>query len=212
VGRRPLWSPLNRGQRDPVILGQPAQGIAIRKARPCVCKGFGDDQQDAAPQSPETLGGAGRGKCGMVHLLANGYCMERHRGSDPGIAGSDACQLKPGPFLDGHPMQHLATSTPKVKGKKAMVLDGNGKTRRKIIGGKKLCPACGKMLPLESFPIGSGQCATDRKIIQNITYAAKAQGKSEWFAEQLRDPAKLKKVVAAYKSQCFDDPIVLNGR
>ncbi len=26
----------------------------------------------------------------------------------------------------------------------------DGKTRRKVIGGKKLCPACGKMLPVEA--------------------------------------------------------------
>jgi hypothetical protein len=73
-------------------------------------------------------------------------------------------------------------ATGKRKGKTVgNVVDEKGKVRRKAAAGKKRCPVCAKDLPLECFPVGSGQCGTDKKIVQNLKYSAKVQGKSEWL-------------------------------
>ena len=82
------------------------------------------------------------------------------------------------------------------------ILNEFGKTRsRTTKDGKKFCAPCGRWLPVEEFPPGSGQCGEDRKAIQNLRNAAAAQGQSDWWEEACCNPAKLKKVVAAYSLQ-----------
>ncbi len=100
-----------------------------------------------------------------------------------------------------------AKATGKACAKAAAVklVDEKGKARHKVVNGKKLCPCCGKMLPVEEFPIGSGNCGTDKRIIHNLVYTAKVQGKEAWLKEQMEDPAKLRKIVQAYKDRCIDE-------
>ncbi len=43
-------------------------------------------------------------------------------------------------------------------------------------------------------------------------YAAKAQGNLPWLEEQLADPSKLKRVVAAYRLKCFDALLQIETR
>ncbi len=64
---------------------------------------------------------------------------------------------------------------------------------------------CKKQLPLDQFPLGSGQCGFDKRVIQNIKYAAKAQGQEAWLAEQLACPAKTSKLVATYKKNHMEE-------
>lgn len=88
--------------------------------------------------------------------------------------------------------------------------DGQGRCKRQGQGGRpkaattgmKKCNACNKNLPIDKFPLGSAHCANDRQPVQNIASAAKAQGKEAWWAEVMRDPKKLQKVVKAYHVQC----------
>jgi hypothetical protein len=93
----------------------------------------------------------------------------------------------------------------KAKAKATALVDEKGKARRKVVNGKKLCPCCNKMLPIEQFPVGSGNCGTDKKAIQNLVYTAKTQGKESWMKEQMEDPVKLRKLVQAYKDKCLDE-------
>ena len=86
------------------------------------------------------------------------------------------------------------------KNGKLKIVNKFGKTRsRTTKGGKKFCPACGKWLPAENFPPGSGQCGDDRKVIQNLKNAAIAQDQLAWWNEVCQDPEKLKKVLKAYR-------------
>ena len=74
--------------------------------------------------------------------------------------------------------------------------------RGKIVKGKKWCRACMKWLPVEQFPAGSGQCAEDRKILQNLRNAAEAQGKARWFDSLQTGPEeRLAHVVLNYKNR-----------
>ena len=90
--------------------------------------------------------------------------------------------------------------------KKIKIVDDNGKSKKKIVAGKKWCPPCGKYEPVEIFPPGSGQCAEGRKIMQNMKNASITQGKEEWWEEICRDPKKLVKVVNNYKARCPAPP------
>lgn len=68
--------------------------------------------------------------------------------------------------------------------------------------GMKRCPACNKDLPIDQFPVGSSMCSNDKQPVQNLTYAAKAQGQDTWWAEVMRDNKKLQRVIKAYHQQC----------
>ena len=82
------------------------------------------------------------------------------------------------------------------------VINDKGKSRSRVTkDGKKFCPACGKMLPVTDFPPGSGQCGKDRKAIQVLKNCAVSQNQLPWWEETIRDPKKLKKVVAAYHAR-----------
>jgi hypothetical protein len=75
--------------------------------------------------------------------------------------------------------------------------------------GKKYCRACGKHLPIGSFPEGSANCTNDKPAIQNLKTAAKNQGESAWFDETYGDEGKLQRAVSAYHRRC---PKIVEGR
>ena len=66
----------------------------------------------------------------------------------------------------------------KAKGKKTLSEDGQSETKSSTTAdssskkkvqsraknGMKWCPACDKKLPVECFPMGSGQCKDDRQL------------------------------------------------
>ena len=56
-----------------------------------------------------------------------------------------------------------------------------------------------KWLPLEDFPVGSGQCEPDRRLMQNMPHAAKSQNKPAWWNEVQADQTKLARVSEAYE-------------
>ena len=88
----------------------------------------------------------------------------------------------------------------KTKGKgRLKVVNKFGKTKGNVKAGKKFCPACSRWLPIEEFPTGSGQCGTDRKVMQNLRNAAVAQDQVAWWEDTVKDPEKLKHAVQAYK-------------
>ena len=91
--------------------------------------------------------------------------------------------------------RHAAAATDAGRG-------GGGKSKGKVAPkGMKWCNACGKVLPLDQFPPGSGQCHTDRQAVQNLSYAAKVQGQLDWWDEQRNDPKKFRRVIAYYKAK-----------
>lgn len=104
-----------------------------------------------------------------------------------------------------------STADKKRRKPASTIADQHGSKRRKAANGKKWCPAHGRYEPLESFPTGSGQCGDGRKILQNLRNAAIAQGQQEWFENMIRDPALLKKTVAAYEV-VFGVPQSVSGR
>ena len=93
-------------------------------------------------------------------------------------------------------------AVPKAAPKGAAKAAAKGK-RNKVVNGKKFCPVCKKWLPAEEFPTGSGQCAIDRRFIQNMTAAACAQGKDDWWKEVQAEPAKLESVHKAWLHRCL---------
>ena len=68
--------------------------------------------------------------------------------------------------------------------------------------GKKYCRACGKHLPLASFPDGSANCTKDKPAVQNLKNLAKGQGKSVWFEETYSDEGKPQRAVSACHKRC----------
>ena len=89
----------------------------------------------------------------------------------------------------------------KTGGSINLVNDFGKKRSRVNKDGKKYCAPCGRWLPISSFPPGSAQCGEDRKAIQGLAYCAKTQNQMQWWNDTCNDPAKLKKVVAAYKDR-----------
>ena len=87
----------------------------------------------------------------------------------------------------------------------------DGKSRRKAVNGMKYCPCCKKMLSIDLFPVGAGQCWIDKKAIQNIKNSAKAQNQEDWLAEVLSDGEKLFKVCTAYKLRTGLGQVKANG-
>ena len=76
------------------------------------------------------------------------------------------------------------------------------KKRGKVVNGKKWCKACQKWLDVKNFPVGSAQCAPDRKIIQNLRNAAIAQNQQQWFEDLMGGTEeRLAKVVKSYKAR-----------
>ena len=120
---------------------------------------------------------------------------------DPGEQDPESKDLDGEPSASEVEPQRKGKGKAKAKSKAKGLVNDMGKVRGRVKDGKKFCPACGKWLPISDFPAGSGQCGDNRKVIQNLGYAAKAQGQDEWWEETRRDPAKLKKVVAAYKAR-----------
>jgi hypothetical protein len=76
---------------------------------------------------------------------------------------------------------------------------GDKKKRHKVVNGQKWCPPCGKWLPVGDFPSGSGQCAIDRRILQNLKNAADAQGQLDWYEECISKEDSLQSLVKNYK-------------
>jgi hypothetical protein len=75
------------------------------------------------------------------------------------------------------------------------------KLKSKVVNGKKYCRGCAKMESVDLFPNGSTSCAESKKVIQNITTAAHAQGVFPWLVEiqNNTDSTEFKKLVANYK-------------
>ena len=90
---------------------------------------------------------------------------------------------------------------PSKKGR-GNVKDENGRSRRKVVAGKKWCPACGRWEAQSNFAPGAGQCAEGRRALQNIKNAAVAQGQEEWYKTQIQDPKAMQKMVKSYLQQC----------
>ena len=94
-------------------------------------------------------------------------------------------QQTPSPAAKASGRKSAATAA-KGQGNKE-VTPGKHK-RGKVVNGKKWCKRCSKWLAVEEFPIGSGQCHEDRRIIQNLRAAADAQGKNAWFKALMTGP------------------------
>ena len=72
--------------------------------------------------------------------------------------------------------------------------------------GMKWCRSCRKWLPIEKFPAGSADCNVDKRAIQNLEAAARAQHQLAWWKEARADPEKLASVVANYHRRCPERP------
>ena len=65
--------------------------------------------------------------------------------------------------------------------------------------GNKHCRGCNSWLSRESFPPGSAYCIIDKKVVQNLRYAARTQGKLDWYQEVLNDDKLILKACQNYK-------------
>ena len=77
--------------------------------------------------------------------------------------------------------------------------------------GNKHCRGCNSWLSRESFPPGSAYCIIDKKVVQNLRYAAQTQGKLDWYQEVLNDDKLILKACQNYKVRCLEI-IALDGQ
>lgn len=98
---------------------------------------------------------------------------------------------------EGADTESLASTTRQRKG--AAAKRGNYGSKK---NGMKFCSACGKWKKLAEFPQGSNKCYDDKKAVQNLAVAAKAQNEELWWAQVMADDKMLQRVVKNYHLQC----------
>ena len=81
-----------------------------------------------------------------------------------------------------------------------------GKTVKGQVKGKRQCQGCLAMIDAAVFPLNSVFCSKDKKAIDNLTYAAKAQDQFGWWQDVKRDMQKLQAVLQAYHARCPEPP------
>lgn len=72
--------------------------------------------------------------------------------------------------------------------------------------GKTWCIACAKNLPVTMFSSHCPYCQADEARIKRLRRLAKAQNKTEWFAQVLKSPERLQRMVKYYSDRCPPKP------
>jgi hypothetical protein len=86
----------------------------------------------------------------------------------------------------------------KMRSNKKERLEENRKAKAKSKGGKKMCSACRRQLPIENFKWDSGKCHRCKADLDAIYYTCKKQNQLEWLQEQKADSEKLTCLVTNY--------------
>ena len=73
-----------------------------------------------------------------------------------------------------------------------------GGRKSKVTAGFKKCNCCQRVLPISSFPVGSGACIDDKQAMENMRNQAKAQSQISWFEEQIKTDQGRMKLVEQY--------------
>ena len=67
---------------------------------------------------------------------------------------------------------------------------------------KRKCGLCKNLRPIADWPVHCPHCRPCKQAIDNLSYAAKAQGQEDWWKQQRKDEASLRAVIKKYQEQC----------
>ena len=67
---------------------------------------------------------------------------------------------------------------------------------------KRKCGLCKNLRLIAEWPVHCPHCRPCKQAIDNLSYAAKAQGQEDWWKQQRKDEASLRAVIKKYQEQC----------
>ena len=101
-----------------------------------------------------------------------------------------------------------AKSKAKAKGKaKAGAVgrpSGTGKAAKGVPKNKRQCQGCMKLFDISAFPPSGAYCWKDKRALDNLARAAKAQGCKEWYDQLKKDPKQFAVLLKSYHLKCPD--------
>ena len=84
-------------------------------------------------------------------------------------------------------------------------LNDDKKTARKPRSGRRIakgeihCFACGQSKKAEMFSLNQVHCEDCKRLLDRLSNQCRAQGESQWFADQKRDPKRLRAMLDRYR-------------